>query len=100
MFKWARRCITFVFLVFACLMAVVFSVENSQMISPIFLGISLPTFGLGLWMALSLLLGAITGLVISIMPVYMIRYRATTKEKKIQRLEKELSALRLATVRG
>jgi len=51
-------------------------------------------------MSIALFLGAFVGLSISLLPVYMGKYSLFSKDKKIQMLEKELSVLRLSTVRG
>lgn len=89
----------FAFLVMIFLLGAVFSVENSELVSPLFFGISLTSLSLGLWMTISLFTGALIGLLMSILPVYFGRYSLIAKEKKIQRLEKELSVLRLAAVK-
>lgn len=100
MLTWLKRFCFFIVFVFACLLAVVFSVENSQIVSPVFLGFSSVPLSLGLWMSIALFLGVFVGLSISLLPVYMGKYSLFSKDKKIQMLEKELSVLRLSTVRG
>jgi apolipoprotein N-acyltransferase len=100
MFKWLKRFFLCAILVFVCLFTLVFSVENSQVISPVFFGIPLASLSVGLWMTVSLLFGALVGLLISVLPVYLGRYSLLYKDKKIQRLEKELSILRLATLKN
>ena len=96
MLKWLKRLLLFAVLVFLCLLALVFSVENSQIISPVFFGAPLASLSVGLWMTVSLSCGAVVGLLVSMFPAYMGKYSLINKNKKIQGLEAELSALRLA----
>jgi hypothetical protein len=100
MLKWLKRLFLCAVLVFLCLSALVFSVENSQIISPVFFGVPLVSLSLGLWMTLSLFCGAVVGLLVSMFPVYMGKYSLLNKNKKIQGLEAELSVLRLAAQKG
>ena len=100
MFTWLKRFCYFIVFVFTCLLAVVFSVENSQIVSPVFLGFPSVPLSLGLWMSMALFLGAFVGLLVSLLPVYIGKYSLFNKNKKIQMLEKEISALRLSTVKG
>jgi uncharacterized membrane protein YgaE (UPF0421/DUF939 family) len=99
MFKWLKRLLLSAILVFVCLLALVFSVENSQIISPVFFSAPLTSLSVGLWMTLSLFFGVIVGLLVSILPLFLGRYNLVNKDKKIHSLEEELTALRLAALK-
>ena len=91
MFKWVRRIVCFILCVLLACIAIVFTLENSQQYSPAFFGLYLFPLSAGLWMILMLFmpatLGALLGVIVSLIPVYFGRYSVASKEKRIKHLE-------------
>ena len=103
MFKWVRRIVCFILCVLLACIAIVFTLENSQQYSPAFFGHYLFPLSAGLWMILMLFVGALLGVIVSLIPVYFGRYSVASKERRIKHLEnlllKERSALQQSALK-
>ena len=100
MFKWLKRLLLILFFVSAIVLGVVFTSENNTPVSIWLLGYELPSLQLGLWLLVSLLLGSLVGLVLTLLPHLHHKQQLASKERKINALQKELNSLRAAAVKG
>jgi len=75
------------------------SSENSQLVSPYFLGLQLPSWNLGAWMLIMLLIGGLSGYVLSLLSYMKLMNRARTLRRDLARCEQELTQLRTASLR-
>ncbi len=100
MIKWIKRLIFLMLLIIAIIVGIVFTSENNQQLSLIFLGYPLPELKLGLWIVLSLLLGSVMGLLLSMLSLFVRGQSVNSKSRKIKRLEQELQQLRTASIKN
>lgn len=100
MFKWLKRILLLIIIFLALLVGITLTSENSGLVTPILFGISLPEHPLGLWFAIILLLGALSGLLLSSVPVLWGRQTLASKDRKIKHLEKEINNLRTSGLKG
>lgn len=100
MIKWIKRLTFLVLLIVAIIVGIVFTSENSQQLSLILLGYTLPELKLGLWLVLALLLGSVLGLLLSMLSLLIRGQSVNSKSRKIKRLEKELQQLRTASIKN
>ena len=94
MIRWIKRLLVIAVLVFALMIGVTFTSENSQLFALILFGFQLPEQPVGLWILIALLLGGLMGIVLSIFPRLLIEQNLANKNRKIRQLEKELGQLR------
>lgn len=94
MIKWIKRLIVLLLLMVAIVVGIVFTSENSQQLSLVFLGYELPELRLGLWLVLTLLLGSVVGLTLCTFSLLIRGQSVNAKNRQIKRLEQELQRLR------
>jgi uncharacterized membrane protein YciS (DUF1049 family) len=94
MIKWLKRLTLLLLLIVAIVLGIVFTSENSQQLSLVFLGYVLPELTLGLWLVLTLLLGSILGLILCTFSLFIRGQSVNAKNRHIKRLEQELQQLR------
>lgn len=75
------------------------SSENSQMVSPTLMGIQLPSWNLGVWLFIMLLLGAVIGYLLSLLSYVKMRSRTRSVQRQLNRCEQEVAKLRTAGLR-
>ncbi len=100
MIKWIKRLVLLILFIVAVALGITFTSENSQQVSLMLFGTSLPELQLGLWVMLVLLLGSFLGLLLSFLPLLWGRQSAAAKDRKISQLEKEINQLRTASLKG
>ena len=100
MIKWIKRLIILLLLIIAIVAGMVFTSENSQQLSLIFLGYKLPELTLGLWLVLTLLLGSILGLLLCTFSLFIRGQSVNAKNRQIKRLEQELQQLRTNSIKS
>lgn len=89
-------------LIFVALVAAVgwwISSENSLLVSPLLLGIQLPNWNLGAWLLIMLVIGGLSGYVLSLLSYLKLRNQARVLRRDLARCEQELSRLRTASFR-
>ena len=99
-FKYVKLLILLLIGLGAVALGITFSSENSQLVSLMLFGSPLPQWQLGVWMLLSLLIGAVLGLVLAFLSSLGRRPSAFLKERQLKQLQKELDSLRASTVKG
>ena len=100
MFKWLKRLLLIILFVSALVLGVVFTSENNTPVAIWLLGYQLPSLQLGLWLLLSLLLGSLVGLLLTMLPNLQHKQQLASRERKINALQKELNSLRTTAVKG
>jgi uncharacterized membrane protein YciS (DUF1049 family) len=75
------------------------SSENSQMVSPTLVGVQLPSWNLGVWLFIMLLVGGIVGYLLSLPGYIRIRGHVLAVQRKLNRCEQEVAKLRTAGLR-
>ncbi len=100
MIKWIKRLILLLLLIIAIVVGMVFTSENSQQLSLVFLGYTLPELKLGLWLVLTLLLGSILGLILCTFSLFIRGQSVNAKNRQIKRLEQELQQLRTNSIKS
>lgn len=100
MIKWIKRLILLLLLIVAIVLGVVITSENSQQLSVVFLGYTLPELKLGLWLVLTLLLGSILGLIVCTFSLFIRGQSVNSKNRQIKRLEQELQQLRNNSIKS
>lgn len=100
MIKWIKRLILLLLLIVAIVLGVVITSENSQQLSVVFLGYTLPELKLGLWLVLTLLLGSILGLILCTFSLFIRGQSVNAKNRQIKRLEQELQQLRNNSIKS
>ena len=100
MFKWIRLILLVTVLIATVFVGMVFTSQNDTSISIVVFGYELPSVSVGLWLALSLLLGALIGWCLSLFPVLLFKRSHSAKDKKIQRLQTEINRLRMTGIKG
>ena len=81
------------------LLGSLFAAENPQPITLNLLGLALPTLGVGLWLLITLLAGALIGLVLG----YFSQFRnrcSIVDQKQVKSLEQELKRVRAQALKG
>ena len=78
----------------------IFAWENSQPASLLLLGIQLPQLSIGLWALVFLLIGSLTGLLLSRVTMFWGKQSLAAKNRRIRQLEKELDQLRITGLKG
>lgn len=75
------------------------SSENSQLVGPKLMGLQLPSWNLGAWLFIMLLIGGILGYVLSLLSYFKHRSRSASLQRKLSRCEEEVARLRTAGLR-
>lgn len=75
------------------------SSENSQMVSPKLMGFQLPSWNLGVWLSIMLLIGGALGYLLSLLSYIRIRSHSLAMKRKLSRCEQEVAKLRTAALR-
>lgn len=75
------------------------SSENSQLVSPILMGIQLPSLNLGAWLFIMLLIGGVLGYLFSLLSYLKLRGQSLSAQRKLSRCEQEVAKLRTAALR-
>ena len=99
MISWIKRLILLLLLILAIVIGVVFTSENSQQLSLVFMGFVLPELKLGLWVLLVLLLGSLLGLTLCMFSLFLRGQSVRAKNRQIKRLEQELQQLRTTSLK-
>ena len=84
MLRWIRFLLFVVLLVVSVLAGMLFTSQNSLPISVTFFGYDLPVWSTGLWLTVSLLIGAVIGFVLSFLPAILLRKSTVSKDRKIE----------------
>jgi putative membrane protein len=100
MIKWLKRLTLLLLLIVAIVLGIVFTSENSQQLSLVFLGYVMPELTLGLWLVLTLLLGSILGLILCTFSLFIRGQSVNAKNRQIKRLEQELQQLRSNAIKS
>ena len=99
MIKWFKRILLILILSATVVLGLVFTVQNHQPTSLIFLHYTLPQLSLGLWVTILLFTGCCIGFFLSFLPFLWGYQSRAAKNRKIQALEKELNRLRAFTLK-
>jgi len=75
------------------------SSENSQLVSPVLFGYDLPSWNLGAWMFLMLLIGGLLGYVISLLSYVKHRGKAMNLQRKLSSRDQELAKMRASSMK-
>lgn len=75
------------------------SSENSQIVSPKLMGLQLPSWNLGVWLFITLLVGGVLGYLLSLLSYLKIQSRSLAIQRKLNRCEQEVAKLRTAGLR-
>lgn len=75
------------------------SSENSQIVSPKLMGLQLPSWNLGVWLFIVLLVGGVLGYLLSLLSYLKIQSRSLAIQRKLNRCEQEVAKLRTAGLR-
>lgn len=100
MFKWVKLTLFLLLFFFAILMGVTFALQNNTPSYLVVFNYTLPVFTVGVWVSIALFLGVVLGFVLSIFPLIFSYGLSARKDKKIARLESELSRLRMSAIKG
>jgi uncharacterized membrane protein YciS (DUF1049 family) len=100
MIKWLKRLTLLLLLIVAIVLGIVFTSENSQQLSLVFLGYVMPELTLGLWLVLTLLSGSILGLILCTFSLFIRGQSVNAKNRQIKRLEQELQQLRSNAIKS
>ena len=100
MVNWFKRILFILILLATVASGLLFTAQNHQPTSLVFLHYALPELSLGLWVAILLLVGGFLGLLLSSLPLLWGRQSAAAKDRRIRALEKELNQLRAASLKG
>ncbi len=100
MIKWLKRLTLLLLLIVAIVFGIVFTSENSQQLSLVFLGYVMPELTLGLWLVLTLLSGSILGLILCTFSLFIRGQSVNVKNRQIKRLEQELQQLRSNAIKS
>ena len=100
MFKWIRLLLILTVLFLSVLDRMVFTSQNSLPLGVTLLGYSLPVLSSGLWLTMALLIGTLTGFILSFLPLFIFNRSTERKDRKIARLEQEVARLRLSALKG
>jgi uncharacterized membrane protein YciS (DUF1049 family) len=100
MIKWLKRLTLLLLLIVAIVLGIVFTSENSQQLSLVFLGYIMPELTLGLWLVLTLLSGSILGLILCTFSLFIRGQSVNAKNRQIKRLEQELQQLRSNAIKS
>lgn len=76
------------------------SSENSQLVSPVLMGIQLPRLNLGAWLFIMLLIGGVFGYLFSLLSYLKLRSQSLSAQRKLSRCEQEVAKLRTAALRN
>lgn len=99
-FKWFKRLFFILLFGSMIILGIVFTSENNTPVSLWLFGFELPSFQLGLWLLISLLLGSLVGLLLTLIPNLHHKQQLVNKDRKINKLQKELDNLRKVAVKG
>ena len=100
MVKWLKRIIFLILFVVALILGITFTSENSQTVSLIFFGYTLPELKLGFWIMAILFKGGLIGLLLSFVPSLFNKKTLAAKDRKIRQLEQEINQLRTSSLKG
>lgn len=100
MLKWIKLALFLLLFVVAAFFGVTFAMQNDASSSLVVFNYALPTLTVGIWVSVALFVGVLFGFVLSIFPLFFARGLGANKDKKIARLESELSKLRMSAVKG
>lgn len=100
MIKWFKYLFLGALLIGSVILGAVFTDQNVQPVSVLLFGFKLPELTFGLWLLCFLLVGCFLGLILSFLPILWGRQSRAAKERKIVKLEKEVSQLRSASIKG
>lgn len=97
---WLKRVLMLLLAITLLLLGLWFGSENTQPVGLVVLGFSAPEVALGVLLIVTLLLGALLGFVMSVLPVLRLTNRNMSLERKLKRRDKELGLLRKAPIKS
>lgn len=100
MLRWIRFLLLVILFIISVSAGMLFTSQNSLPVAVTFFGYDFPVLSAGLWLTMSLLVGAIIGFLLSFLPAIFLRSSTASKDRKIERLEKEVARLRLSALKG
>ncbi|MGH1440761.1 MAG: lipopolysaccharide assembly protein LapA domain-containing protein [Cellvibrionaceae bacterium] len=100
MIKWFKYLFLGALLIGSIILGAVFTSQNDQAVSVVLFGFELTELTFGMWLLCFLLVGSFIGLLLSFLPILWGRQSRASKERKIAKLEKEISQLRSASIKG
>ncbi len=83
-------CIVFLFV------GVMFTINNTQMVTVDLVLVQLPEASLSLWLVATFILGGVLGMAISVVSVLLLRTRLRAERRRVVNAQKELDQLRTA----
>ncbi|WP_226876931.1 lipopolysaccharide assembly protein LapA domain-containing protein [Microbulbifer hainanensis] len=92
--RWLLRLFYGLLALLCIAIGVYFAVDNPDTIAPKLAGNTLPSGSVGFWLIGFLLFGLLLGFIVSLLPYYAERRRASGLERQLQRLERELHSVR------
>ncbi len=89
-----KRLLLLLIILIGIVLGVWFSADNPQALTVVALGFPLPQLPAGIWLLLMVLIGAVLGYLVSVMPALKLKNENMSLKRKLKRRDRELEKLR------
>jgi uncharacterized membrane protein YciS (DUF1049 family) len=91
--------VSVIFFLAIAMLGMVINSDNTDVVSPSLFGYSFPPASLGIWLFVTLLMGGISGYLVSLLSNLKRHGQLTLLSRKLKHCEKELAQLRTSALR-
>ena len=96
---WLRRILYIVFALVLLVLGYWIGAENTQLVNVSLVGFSMPALSLGTVLCIALLVGVVSGCLISLVPIFRLSNSSMSLRRKLKRRDIELARLRAVGVK-
>lgn len=98
--RWIKGAILGLLCLLFLFVGVMFTINNTQMVTVDLVLIKLPEASLSLWLVATFILGGILGMAISVVSILLLRTRLRAERRRVSNAQKELDQLRTAGLKN
>lgn len=94
--RWIKGAILGLLCLFFLFVGIMFTINNTQMVTVDLVLVQLPEASLSLWLVATFILGGVMGMAISLFSIVLLRARLRAERRRVANARKELDQLRTA----
>lgn len=98
--RWIKGAILGLLCLLFLFVGVMFTINNTQLVTVDLVLIKLPEASLSLWLVATFILGGVLGMAISVVSVLLLRTRLRAERRRVTKAQKELDQLRTADLKN
>lgn len=94
--RWIKGAILGLLCLFFMFVGIMFTINNTQLVSIDLVLVQLPEASLSLWLVATFILGGVLGMAISVISITLLRTRLRAERRRVSNAQRELDQLRTA----